>query len=121
MSSSDKVQHISLSAAARRGPSPPGNLAIPIFSSGTLVVELYEPKGVDTQKPHARDEVYIVARGRGCFLDGEERHAVDVGSFIFVPAGQPHRFEELTEDFAVWVFFYGHERGQPVDDPADSR
>jgi hypothetical protein len=29
-----------------------------------------------------------------------------------VPAGVEHRFEEFTEDLAVWVIFYGPEGGE---------
>ena len=38
--------------------------------------------------------------------------AVQVGSFLCVPAGQIHRFEDFTSDFAVWVAFYGPEGGE---------
>jgi mannose-6-phosphate isomerase-like protein (cupin superfamily) len=100
-----KVKHITLNAASEMGPPPTGNLAVPIFSSGTLDVELYKPRRIDPQKPHTRDEVYIVARGKGYFWDGEDRYAVEVGSFV--PAGQRHQFEDFSEDFAVWVLFYG--------------
>lgn len=103
--------HISLDAASEMGPPPAGNLAVPVFLSDTLEVEFYEPAEIDRQKPHTRDEVYIVARGHAYFWDGEQRYAVDVGSFIFVPAGRSHRFEDFSEGFAVWVFFYGPEGG----------
>jgi hypothetical protein len=33
--------------------------------------------------------------------------------FLFVPAGQIHRFENFSSDFAVWVVFYGPEGGEP--------
>jgi hypothetical protein len=29
-----------------------------------------------------------------------------------VPAAVTHRFEEFTDDLAVWVFFYGLEGGE---------
>jgi mannose-6-phosphate isomerase-like protein (cupin superfamily) len=109
-----KAQHLSLDAALAMGPPPAGNLAVPIFSSDHLDVELYQPPRIDPQGPHTRDEVYIVARGEGFFFDGERRFPVDVGSFIFVPAGQQHRFENFSENFAVWVFFYGPEGGGHV-------
>jgi mannose-6-phosphate isomerase-like protein (cupin superfamily) len=96
------------------GPPPPGNLAVPVFSHGSLEAEVYSPKGHDPQQPHRRDEVYVVARGTGMFFDGEQRYAVAPGSFIFVAAGQPHRFEDFTDDFAVWVFFYGPDGGEPA-------
>ena len=96
------------------GPPPPGNLAVPVFSHGSLEAEVYSPKGHDPQQPHRRDEVYVVARGTGMFFDGEQRYAVAPGSFIFVAAGQPHRFEDFTDDFAVRVFFYGPDGGEPA-------
>jgi mannose-6-phosphate isomerase-like protein (cupin superfamily) len=98
---------LSLVEALMKGPPPAGNLAVPIFADGSLEVELYTPRGHDPQKPHDRDEVYFVARGTGVFVDGDERHAVETGSFLIVPARQSHRFEAFSADFAVWVIFYG--------------
>ena len=112
MEPSIPIQHVSLAEALTKGPPPPGNLAVPIFAHGSLVVELYSPQGHDPQKPHARDEIYFVARGHGFFFDGLKQHAVEPGSFLFVPAGQPHRFENFSSDFAVWVAFYGPEGGE---------
>ena len=103
---------MSLAEGLRKGPPPAGNLAVPVFSHGSLVVELYTPVGHDPQKPHTRDEVYFVARGKGLFFDGERHQPVEVGSFLFVPAGQLHRFEEFSSDFVVWVVFYGPEGGE---------
>jgi mannose-6-phosphate isomerase-like protein (cupin superfamily) len=77
-------------------------------------VELYTPVGYDPQKPHTRDEIYFVARGKGFFFDGERRLAVETGSFLFVAAGSVHRFEEFTSDFVVWVAFYGPKGGETV-------
>jgi mannose-6-phosphate isomerase-like protein (cupin superfamily) len=103
---------ITLEEALRQGPPPPGNLAIPIFRHGSLEVEIYTPAGTDLQKPHERDEVYVVARGTSLFFNGSERQQVLPGSFIFVPANQEHRFESFSPDFAVWVFFYGPAGGE---------
>ena len=111
---SSRIVHVGLAEALSKGPPPPGNLAVPIFSHGSLVVELYTPVGSDPQKPHTRDEVYFVVRGKGLFFDGEQRQAVEAGSFIFVPAGQVHRFEEFSSDFTVWVAFYGPEGGEKM-------
>lgn len=96
-----------------KGPPPEGNLAVPIFSHGSLVVEFYTPAGKDPQKPHTRDEIYFVTRGKGFFFDGERHHAVEAGSFLFVPAGYTHRFEDFSSDLVVWVAFYGPEGGEP--------
>jgi mannose-6-phosphate isomerase-like protein (cupin superfamily) len=94
------------------GPPPAGSLSVPVFAHGSLLAKLYAPAGTDPQQPHDRDEVYVVARGTGAFFDGAERHPVEPGAFLFVAAGQPHRFEDFSEDFAVWVFFYGPEGGE---------
>ena len=104
--------HVSLADALAKGPPPTGNLAVPIFSHGSLVVELYTPVLHDPQKPHTRDEVYFVTRGKGFFFEGEQRHSVAAGSFLFVPAGHTHRFEDFSSDFVVWVAFYGPEGGE---------
>jgi hypothetical protein len=109
---SGRTAVVPLAEALTLGPPPPGNLAVPVFGHGSLAVELYTPKGHDPQKPHDRDEAYVVARGTGTFFDGSARHPVEPGTFLFVAAGQPHRFEDFSADFAVWVFFYGPVGGE---------
>jgi mannose-6-phosphate isomerase-like protein (cupin superfamily) len=113
MNSFTRITHVSFAEALSKGPPPPGNLAVPIFSHGSLVVEIYTPVGHDPQKPHTRDEIYFVARGTGLFFDGAEKLSVAAGSFLFVPAGATHRFESFSSDFVVWVAFYGPEGGEP--------
>ena len=75
-------------------------------------MEVFAPRGVDNQQPHTRDEVYLVIRGSGRFVFGSERVTFGPGDFLFVPAGVAHRFENFTEDFVVWVLFYGPEGGE---------
>ena len=84
-----------------------------MFQHGTLVVEYYAPKGVDPQEPHTRDEVYVVVSGSGWFVHNDARTRFEPGEVLFVPAGDPHRFEDFTDDFATWVLFYGPEGGEP--------
>ncbi len=102
---------VSLADALSRVPSPKGEPFAVVFEHGTLSVEIFAPRGADTQQPHARDEVYVVARGRGEFINDGARRRVAAGDFLFVPARVPHRFENFSDDFAVWVFFYGPEGG----------
>ena len=47
MKRSAPVVHVSLAEALSKGPPPPGNLAAPIFSRGSLAVEFYTPAGND--------------------------------------------------------------------------
>lgn len=85
---------------------------VEIFQHGSLAVEFYRPDRVDPQQPHTRDEVYVVASGRGQFFCDGERQPFEPGEVLFVRAGVEHRFEDFTDDFATWVFFYGPEGGE---------
>jgi mannose-6-phosphate isomerase-like protein (cupin superfamily) len=75
-------------------------------------VKIYAPHEVDDQTPHARDEAYVVLRGSGEFVSDAGRKRFGAGDFIFAPARVPHRFENFSDDFAVWVFFYGPDGGE---------
>ena len=103
---------IPLAQALERVPTLGGERFAAVFRHGTLEIEIYAPRGPDPQLPHARDEAYVVASGRAVFWDGKSRHPVEPGSFLFVAAGRPHRFEEPSDDFATWVLFYGPEGGE---------
>ncbi|RDY60943.1 cupin domain-containing protein [Flagellimonas nanhaiensis] len=83
-----------------------------LFEHGTLSVEIYKPEKVDLQQPHSRDEIYVVVSGTGEFLNDGHRTTFAPGDFLFVPAGIEHRFENFTDDFCTWVFFYGPEGGE---------
>ncbi|MCY3558942.1 MAG: cupin domain-containing protein [Chloroflexi bacterium] len=83
-----------------------------LLRHGTMSVGLYTPKEIDKQSPHDQDEVYIVASGTGVFALGSERMAIGPGDTFFVGAGARHRFEEFSDDLAVWVVFYGPKGGE---------
>ena len=85
---------------------------VKLFSHGSLEVEIYKPDKVDLQKPHSRDELYVVATGSGFFVNDGVIQAVEPGEILFVPAGVNHRFMDFSDDFATWVFFYGPEGGE---------
>lgn len=77
-------------------------LRTPDLSVGTYCIPA---GGLDTQVPHTEDEVYVVTRGRAKIVTPERTADVVPGSVIFVPAGEQHRFEEVTEDLALLVVF----------------
>jgi mannose-6-phosphate isomerase-like protein (cupin superfamily) len=89
-----------------------GKRVVALLEHGSLLAEMYAPRGRDPQQPHTRDEVYVVAAGHGTFVSGPERQPFGPGDFLFVPAGMVHRFEEFSDDFAAWVIFYGPEGGE---------
>ena len=105
-------RQLKLAEALNRLPGPQGERSVALFEHASLVVKLYAPRGQDPQTPHSRDEVYVVARGSGEFVCGDERHPFGPEDLLFAAAGAEHRFENFTDDFAVWVMFYGPEGGE---------
>lgn len=72
------------------------------LSSGVYVI----PAGqADHQSPHDEDEVYYVVQGRATARVGEATHPVTPGTFLFVPAKAPHRFEGIEETLVLLVVF----------------
>jgi mannose-6-phosphate isomerase-like protein (cupin superfamily) len=96
----------------RHIPAKSGERFTLVFEHGSLAVELYAPRGVDSQTPHTRDEVYVVIGGRGTFVCGDVRELFEPIDLLFAPAGAAHRFEDFTDDLLVWVLFYGPEGGE---------
>ena len=112
MTTANTGQKITLAEALDRLPGPQGEQVVSVFEHGSLVVKLYAPRGQDPQTPHSRDEIYVVARGVGEFVFGSERQAFGPHDVLFAAARVEHRFENFSDDFAVWVFFYGAEGGE---------
>ena len=107
-----KFHSITVPEALAKLPGSKGERFIELFKHGTLSVELYAPRGKDPQKPHTRDEVYVVVTGKGDFVAAGERKKFQPGDMLFVAAHVEHRFENFSDDLAVWVFFYGPEGGE---------
>ena len=61
--------------------------------------------GLDDQAPHHEDEIYVVTTGRATMVTPGGTDAVGPGDVLFVPAGEEHRFTDVTEDLALLVFF----------------
>ena len=72
----------------------------------------FRPLGSQWQDRKLDAPFYVVVQGSGMFFNGVESIPIKAGSFIFVPAGQEHRFESFSADFSLWVFFYGPEGGE---------
>ena len=105
--------HLKLAEALKRLPTAEGKRFIELFKHGTLAVELYAPRGIDPQTPHARDEIYVIASGTGTFRQGHDKDVTfGPGDVFFVAAGVEHRFKDFSDDLAAWVFFYGPEGGE---------
>jgi len=106
-----EIMHITTSEAITRlGNSYKEFLTL--FEHGSLSVEVYKPETRDKQKPHERDEIYVIISGKGSFINNGEQVNCKAGDFLFVRAGIDHRFINFTTDFATWVFFYGPKGGE---------
>jgi quercetin dioxygenase-like cupin family protein len=77
-------------------------LRVPAMSAGLYVLPA---GGTDHQKPHREDEIYYVIRGRARFKAGIEDREVSAGSVIFVAAEVGHRFYDIEDELAAFVFF----------------
>lgn len=106
--------HLSPTEGIAQLPAFPEEQYAILFRHGTLTVGLYAPRGTDTQTPHTRDELYVVVAGHGTYVHGDTRRPFKAGDLMFVPAHVPHHFEDFTDDFVVWVLFYGPEGGERV-------
>ncbi len=71
----------------------------------SLTIAYWPAGSVDEQTPHAEDEVYYVASGRGRIRVGDEDRDVRAGTVVYVAAGVEHRFHSIEEDVAVLVFW----------------
>lgn len=106
------ARHITIAEARKTVPTKDGKLYAGLFRHGTLEIEIYAPKKIDLQKPHSRDEVYVVVSGSGWFAVKGNRVRFAAGDILFAAAGEEHRFEDFTDDFVTWVVFYGPEGGE---------
>jgi mannose-6-phosphate isomerase-like protein (cupin superfamily) len=97
---------------AKAAPIPEGARSSLLMRHGTMLLRYYAPKGKDAQTPHEQDELYIVASGSGTFVNGADRTRFKTGDVLFAAAGQVHRFEDFSDDFATWVVFWGPRGGE---------
>lgn len=77
-------------------------LRVPDLSAGLYVLEA---GATDPQQPHREDELYYVVSGQATISVGDEERHVGPGSLVFVGAGAPHRFHDITERLELLVVF----------------
>jgi mannose-6-phosphate isomerase-like protein (cupin superfamily) len=78
------------------------HLRVPDLSVGTYCIPA---GGLDEQSPHTKDEIYVVTAGRARIVTPDGAAEVGPGSVVFVPAGEEHRFTDVTEDLVLLVVF----------------
>ncbi len=90
-------------------PGPAGEHTVSIFQRGTLsaMLALSPAERPSPLARHQQDELYVIVRGRGVLFHDGKRDPFESGDLLFVAAGTEHRFEDFSDDLAVWVLFYG--------------
>ena len=112
MDTTDRSGVIRLIDAEARIPGPAGERAVLVLQRGTLDIKLSIPIPPNQQTPHEQDELYVVIRGRGVLVHGDQRHRFDSGDILFVAAGVEHHYEDFSDDLALWRIFYGRRGGE---------
>lgn len=115
---------ISISDALARLPSAPtdqypeGAPSATVLAHGSMQLKIFNPAlntgGRDRQQPHTQDELYLVHAGSATMEIGARQWPARAGDAFFVAAGESHRFDDPSPDFATWVVFYGPHGGEPA-------
>lgn len=105
--------HISLLQALQKLQQQDEPFAI-MMQQGTMTVEYFAPRGIDTQSPHKQDEIYIITSGHAGFYRNGEMVSCKANDILFVPKGMPHHFVDMSHDFGTWVIFYGEESAESI-------
>ena len=100
-----------LSLAAARALKPAeGERSLTVFRDGDIEIKFAAHPTSGPQVPHTRDEFYIVASGTARYRwDGGETR-IGPGDLFFAAAKTAHGYDQFSEDFSVWVVFYGAEQ-----------
>jgi mannose-6-phosphate isomerase-like protein (cupin superfamily) len=96
-------------AAALALPRTPGR-SVEVFIDGDLELRFSARPTNGPQVPHQRDELYFVAAGTGHYRVEDTVTPVGAGDVLFCAAHVAHGFENMSDDFSVWVLFYGPEK-----------
>ena len=99
-------------AAALAMPRAPGR-STEIFVDGGLEVRFAARPTNGPQVPHDRDELYFVASGTGHYRVEDRLTPAGPGDVLFCAAHVAHGFENMSDDFHVWVLFYGPRQTPP--------
>ena len=94
-------------AAARALRPPEGSRAAEVYRDDTVWIRFAAHPTSGLQVPHTQDEFYIVASGTARYRWNGEETTVGPGDMMFAAAHAPHGYDQFSEDFSVWIVFYG--------------
>ena len=97
-------------AAARALKPPEGSRAAEVFRDDSIWIRFAARPTSGPQKPHSRDEFYIVASGTARYRWDSGETMICAGDMMFAAAHTSHGYDQFSDDFSVWVVFYGPEK-----------
>jgi mannose-6-phosphate isomerase-like protein (cupin superfamily) len=104
------ARHASIARRRSRVQPPEGSRAAEVFRDDHVWIRFAARPTSGPQAPHDRDEFYIVASGTARYRwDGGET-MIGPGDMMFADAHTPHGYDQFSEDFSVWVIFYGPQK-----------
>jgi mannose-6-phosphate isomerase-like protein (cupin superfamily) len=65
-----------------------------------------KPGQIDSQQPHAKDEVYFILKGDGFLYLNNEKREIKEHHFYFVPKNTQHNFCDNSKDL-IAIYFFG--------------
>ena len=92
---------LTVADAVSRVPTADGKRFATIFQHGTLLVEIYAPRGIDPQQPHTRDEIYFVATGSGEYFAATQAQRSAQPIYSSLPLGSSTGLKTLP---TTWSF-----------------
>jgi mannose-6-phosphate isomerase-like protein (cupin superfamily) len=107
MARQDRFQSAELAGIVKQAKASADGYDGEVLRSDLLSVGVYilGAGAEDGQSPHKEDEVYYAVSGRAKIRVGDEDHAVQPGSMLFVPAGAVHYFHDIIEELVLVVFW----------------
>ena len=100
-----------LSLAAARALTPPeGSRAAEVFRDDHVWIRFAAHPTSGPQAPHDRDEFYIVASGTARYRWEGGETMLGPGDMMFAAAHTAHGYDQFSDDFSVWVIFYGPQK-----------
>ena len=112
MDATKRAGVIRLADVAGLIPGPRGERAALALKRGTLDITLSIPIAPNQQTPHEQGELYVVVRGQGRLIHGDQSSAFAAGDVLFVAAGTEHHHADFSADLALWRIFYGMPGGE---------
>ena len=91
---------------------PEGEPFAVALQHGSMLLEVFAPRGTDRQIPHTQDEIYLIISGTAELEVEGKRVPAKAGDALFVAAHADHRFHEISDDFVTWVVLWGPDGGE---------